>query len=1142
MVFVHLHVHTEYSLLDGNCQIEPMAELAARQGMPALAMTDHGAMYGAVEFYRACHKHGIKPILGCEVYVARRTRFDREAKLDDDPHHLVLLAENAQGYANLLELVSRASLEGFYYRPRIDHELLRSRSQGLIALSACPAGEIPRLLMSGREREARDRAAFYRDLFGPAGFFLELQDNGVEGQPALNAALVKLGGDLGLPLVATNDCHYLTRQDARAHDVLLCIQTNKTVEDSHRLQFPGSQFYFRSAHEMRELFKDHPQAIAHTLAIAERCQVELEFGRFHLPQFQLPPGTTADQELRRLCCQRLPGRYPQADLAVTARLEYELATIEQMGFSGYFLIVSDFIDNARSRGIAVGPGRGSTAGSLVAYVLGITGLDPLRHGLVFERFLNPERITLPDMDIDFCVERRGEVIDYVTAKYGAENVAQIITFGSMQARAVIRDVGRALSRPYAESDRIAKAVPVQLGITLDRALELSPELKEAHDTRPEVQELLSIARSLEGMPRHASVHAAGVVITPDRVYSHVPVQKMPDGTVVTQFTYDTLEQLGLLKFDFLGLRTLTVLEETVQLVGARHGRQLDLEELPLDDRATYQLLSRGDTIGVFQLESGWVRQYLKELAPSRFEDIVASIALCRPGPMEFIPEFVRAKRGTASYLHPVLEPILAETYGILVYQEQILQVAATIAGFTLGQADVLRRAVGKKKKELLDDMRLQFVDGALRQGYTRQLAESIYELIMKFANYGFSKNHAAPYAILSYRTAYLKAHYPAEFMAAQLSSLMGSNERTILYVDECRRLGLTMLPPDVNASAVSFSVEERGIRFGLGAIKNLGKGAAAAIIAARQAGPFTSLREFCERVEAKAQNRRNLESLVRAGAFDGLQLRRSQLLALLDGAMESAQAGRRRASPGQLSLFATPADMPGAGVARVPDLPEIPLSQRLTEERELLGMYLSGHPLAEYEVVMRAQVTGTTAELAELSDDAPVVLGGLITAVKQVATRSGGMMAFMTLEDLSGTVEVLVFPRVLDESRSLLVVGTGVLVRGQVSHDEDAVKVLAGAVTSLEDARNAQAAVGERRAEGPATLVIRLDLAAADQLHDLRQLLLAHPGESPVLLTMGETIAIRTGPSFRVRTVPELRSALADLLGPHALTWPGTTG
>lgn len=1141
-MFVHLHVHTEYSLLDGNCQVEPMVEMAVRQGMPALAITDHGAMYGAVEFYQVCRKHGVEPILGCEVYVARRTRFDREAKLDDDPHHLVLLAENAQGYSNLLELVSRASLEGFYYRPRVDHQLLGSLSQGLIALSACPAGELPRLLMSGREREARDRAALYRDMFGPDGFFLELQDNGVEGQPALNAALVKLGGDLGLPLVATNDCHYLTQQDARAHDVLLCIQTNKTVEDSHRLQFPGSQFYFRSPQEMQELFKTHPQAIANTLAIAERCRVELEFGRFHLPQFQLLPGTTADQELRRLCLQRLPGRYPQAGPGVIARLEYELATIQQMGFSGYFLIVSDFIDNARSRRIAVGPGRGSTAGSVVAYVLGITGIDPLRHGLVFERFLNPERITLPDMDIDFCVDRRGEVIEYVTAKYGAENVAQIITFGSMQARAVIRDVGRALSRPYAESDRIAKAVPVQLGITLERALELSPELKEAYETRPEVQELLDIARSLEGMPRHASVHAAGVVITPDRVYGHVPVQKMPDGTVVTQFTYDVLEQLGLLKFDFLGLRTLTVLEETVRLIAERHGHQLDLENLPLDDRATYQLLSRGEAIGVFQLESGWVRQYLKELAPSRFEDVVASIALCRPGPMEFIPEFIRAKRGTASYLHPVLAPILSETYGILVYQEQILQVAATIAGFTLGQADVLRRAVGKKKKDLLDDMRLQFVDGALRQGYTRQLAESIYELIMKFANYGFSKNHAAPYALLSYRTAYLKAHYPAEFMAAQLSSLMGSNERTVLYVDECRRLGLTMLSPDVNASAVSFSVEGPGIRFGLGAIKNLGKGAAAAIIAARQAGPFVSLRDFCERVDAKAQNRRNLESMVRAGAFDSLQLRRSQLLALLDGAMEAALAGRRKTSPGQLSLLASLAALPDAGADRVPDLPEIPLSQRLADERELLGMYLSGHPLAEYEDTLRALVTATAAELAELPDDTQAVLGGLVTAVKQVATRSGGMMAFVTLEDLSGTVEVLVFPRVLEECRGLLVVGTAVLVRGEISHDEDAVKVLAGTVTCLEEAGETQGGGTERRAQRPGAVVIRLDLAATDQLRDLRQLLLAHPGEVPVLLTVGEKVAIRAGSSFRVRAGPELRNALAQLLGPQALTWPGTNG
>ncbi|MEW6524302.1 MAG: DNA polymerase III subunit alpha [Bacillota bacterium] len=1137
-MFVHLHVHTEYSLLDGNCRIEPMVRAARELGMPAVAITDHGTMYGVVEFYRACGRYGIKPIIGCEVYVARRTRFDREARLDDDPHHLVLLAENAQGYSNLLHLVSRASVEGFYYRPRVDHELLASCGQGLIALSACHSGEIPRLLLAGRKKEARARASSYRDIFGPEGFFLELQDNGVDGQKRLNTSLAELAGDLGLPLVATNDCHYLAQEDARAHDVLLCIQTNKTVDDASRLKFPSSQFYFRSSQEMRERFRSYPQAITNTLAIAERCCVELEFDSFHLPEFRLPPGTTAHQELRRLCAERLPGRYPQVTPGVTARLEYELATIEKMGFSGYFLIVSDFIDFARSRHIAVGPGRGSTAGSLVAYVLGITDMDPLRHGLVFERFLNLERITLPDMDIDFCVERRGEVIDYVTAKYGSENVAQIITFGSMQPRAVIRDVGRALGWPYADADRIAKAVPAQLGITLDRALELSTELKEAHDTRPEVQELLSIARALEGMPRHASVHAAGVVITPERVDRHVPVQKMPDGTVVTQFTYDALEQMGLLKFDFLGLRTLTVLQEAVRLIEENHGRRLELDSLPLDDEATYALLSRGEAIGVFQLESGWVRQYLKELAPSRFEDIVASIALCRPGPMEYIPEFIRSKRGTPVYPHPVLEPILAETYGIMVYQEQVLQVAATIAGFSLGQADILRRAVGKKKKDLLDDMRLAFVEGAVRQGYTRELAESIYELIMKFANYGFSKNHAAPYALLSYRSAYLKAHYPAEFMAAQLSSLMGSNERIAFYVDECRRLGLGMLPPDINASAVSFSVESRGIRFGLGAVKNLGRAAAGAIVSARASGPFTSLRDFCERVDPRSQNRRALESLIRAGAFDSLRLRRSQLLAMLDGVMESVQAERRRTSANQISLFSGAAAMPEPAADCVPDLPELPLVDRLGEERELLGMYLSGHPLAEHEAKLWALVTAATAELPELPDESQVVLGGLVTAVKQVATRSGGVMAFMTLEDLAGTVEVLVFPRVLEQSRGFLRVGAPVLVKGRVSHQEDEAKVLSSEVLALEDLEaTSEVAVTRAPRESPDMPAIRVELsgASAAQLRSLQQLLKAHPGESRVLLGFGKKTTIRAGPGFRVRVGEELVKSISGLLGPGAL-------
>ncbi len=1121
-MFVHLHVHSEYSLLDGACRIEQLACKARQENMPAVALTDHGTMYAAVDFYQACRQQGVKPILGCEVYLAQRTRFDREAHRDDSPSHLVLLAENQEGYTNLLKLVSRSFLEGFYYRPRIDDELLAAHSQGLIALSACMAGDIPRYLQQGSDERARQRALHYRDLFGRRNFFLELQDNGVEGQREVNAKLVQLARELEIGVVATNDCHYLDQADAQAHDVLLCIQTNKRVDDEDRLRFPSSQFYLRSVQEMTEVFREIPEAITNTVDIADRCQVELPFDEFHLPAFSLPEGVTAEEQLETLCRRRMVDRYREDTPKIRARLEHELSTINQMGFGSYFLIVSDFVEYAHSQHIAVGPGRGSAAGSLVAYLLGITDIDPLAHGLIFERFLNPERVSLPDMDIDFCIRGRGEVINYVTEKYGQENVAQIITFGTMQARAVVRDVARAQGWSFSEGDRIAKMIPHQLGMTLERARGDAPELRHAYETEDEVRQLLDTAQVLEGMPRHASVHAAGVVITPRRVDEYVPLQKMPDETVVTQYSYEVLEKLGLLKFDFLGLRTLTVLSEAVRLIGEDTGTVLELSGLPLDDEKTFSLISAGNTVGVFQLESGWVRNFLKDMAPSRFEDVVASIALCRPGPMENIPEFIRSKRGEPRYPHADLEPVLKETYGVMVYQEQIMQVASIIAGFTLGQADVLRRAMGKKKKELLDQMRAQFVEGALARGYSQELIDQVYGMIMKFANYGFSKNHAAPYALLSYQTAYLKAHYPAHFMAAQLSSLAATSERMTFYVEECRHMGLSLLAPDINASQVDFSVEGDGIRFGLGSIKHIGKEAARSIIAARSEGPFLSLWDVCERLSLKFLNRRVMEHLIRAGALDSLKCKRSQLLAVLDPTLQAVQEEKRRSMANQLSLFADDALLPVESITALPDIPEMPLKERLSDEHELVGLYLSGHPLGEFKPLLQALVTTNTMELAELPDESEVVMAGMAKITKRHATRKGDVMAFATLDDGVGQVELIVFPRLLETRGSLLLSDAPVVVEGALTASEDEAKIRVGRLLSMQEA------VARRALEIP--------VAAHKDFREfvgrLQAILCAHPGEQEVYLRFtAKGVLIRAGERFRVSVTTQLLQQLEEEMG-----------
>lgn len=1153
--FVHLHLHTEYSLLDGAARIEDLVRRASEMGMKAIAITDHGVMYGVVHFYKACKKHGIKPIMGCEVYVAPRSRFDRAPKVDDSPYHLVLLAENQEGYRNLMKLCSLGSLEGFYYKPRVDEELLRRHSRGLIALSACLAGQIPSLLAEGNYDRAREAALRYREIFGPENFFLELQDHGLEEQVAVNQRLIRIAGETGIPLVATNDCHYLDRTDARAHDVLLCIQTAKSVDDPGRMRFPNDEFYLKSFEEMHGLFGHIPEAIENTVRIADRATVEFEFGKVHLPHYHIPDGYDDASYLRKVCYDRLPSRYPEltgvsSGLArespglteslpesprpdVIRRLDYELSMIERMGYSSYFLIVWDFIEFARSKGIPVGPGRGSAAGSLVAYVLGITNIDPLRYGLLFERFLNPDRVDMPDIDIDFCFERRGEVIDYVFNKYGHDCVAQVITFGTMAARAAIRDVGRALNMPYGDVDRIAKLVPMQLGITLEHALEVSPELREAYQSKPEVKELLDLAKAVEGMPRHASVHAAGVVITREPLTEYVPLQKTNEGIVVTQFDMDLLKDLGLLKMDFLGLRTLTVLDYAVDLIRQGRNEQVSLDRLPLEDRLTYEMLSRGEALGVFQLESSWVRDMLKQMKPSRFEDIVAAVALCRPGPMENIPAYTRAKEEGATYPHPVLEPILKDTYGIMIYQEQILQVAAAMAGFTLGQADLLRRAVAKKKREDLDKYRELFVSGCLREGYAEKLANEMYDLIMKFANYGFNRSHAAAYGMVAYQTAYLKAHYPVEFMAALLTSVMGSTDKVALYIEECRRLGIKVLPPDINESTSRFAVVGGQIRFGLSAVKNVGEAAIEAIVRARSDyGRFTSLRDFCEKVDSRHLNRKAIESLIKAGAFDSTGARRSQLLAALDRTLEGAQSVQRHRQSGQISFFdlgaptAAPDSRVFAAQDKLPPIEEYPQNTLLTMEKEVLGLYITGHPLAQYQKQLEAQITAFVAALKEIPDGAPVTLGGLVAGQKRVVTRNGENMAFLSLEDSTGVVEVVVFPRVLARAAGLLREDAVILVRGRLSVQEDEAKILAEEIWALSD---------------PSKVHVRID---ADQnspiVATVLSVLRKHPGNRPVWLYFIPTKKkIETKPQFWVDGSPELIAELHELLGPGSAVLKG---
>jgi len=1088
--FVHLHCHSEYSLLDGTARVKDMIKRAKSLDMPAIAIADHGVMYGVIDFYKAAKNEGIKPIIGCEVYVAPRSRFDKVSKIDDNLCHLVLLAKDKVGYRNLMKIVTKSFLEGFYYKPRVDFELLKENAQGLIALSGCLAGELPRLILKDKKDQAREVALKYRDLFGSGNYYLEIQDHFIPEQKKVNATLAEISTETGIPMVATNDSHYINRADDSNHDVLLCIQTGKTVDEQDRLKFPGSEFYLKSTEEMKEIFAEYPQALENSLKIAENCNVEFDFTQTHLPYYQIPEGYDENSYLKKLCQEGLKDRFQEITPEIQSRLDYELDVIFQMGYASYFLIVWDFVKYAHENDILVGPGRGSAAGSLVAYSLYITNIDPLKYGLLFERFLNPERVTMPDIDIDFCYELREKVIEYVLNKYGEDKVAQIITFGTMAARAAVRDVGRALNFPYAEVDRIAKLIPFEPGMTIEKAIQFD-ELKELVEKEDRVKKLLDISRSLEGLPRHASTHAAGVVIAKESLDNYVPLQKTNDAGMVTQFPMGTLEELGLLKMDFLGLRTLTIMQETINLVESSGGHKIDIKEIPLNDSTTYELLSKGSTAGVFQLESSGMRNVLRELKPNKFEDIIAVVALYRPGPMEQIPTFIESKHGVkpVAYLHPRLEPILKETYGVMVYQEQIMQVAAEMAGFSLGQADLLRRAIGKKKMEILTQQREIFVQGCTDNGYSEDLANQLYDLIVKFASYGFNKSHAAAYAMIAYQTAYLKANYPVEFMAALLTGVMSTSEKVTAYIDDCRKQGIEVLSPDVNESYANFTVVGSEIRFGLAAVKNVGINAIDSIIKTRErVGSFNSLRHFCNEVDLRVCNKKVIESLIRSGAFDSLGSYRSQLLSVLDDTISNAQSYHKERKNGQLSMFELLSEDKEWDLSKdvLPDIDDFTMKEKLSFEKELLGFYVSGHPLEQYREVLETQGI-PTCELDQYKNDQKVSLGGIIHNVKPIVTKKGNNMAFFTLEDLRGEIEVIVFPDLFESCRDYLENEKIVKVMGKLDRNsEDELKIIGERILPLQSVQK--------------KVYLKVKDNKLDYFYTLKDILLSENGDLPVYL------------------------------------------
>lgn len=1129
--FTHLHVHTEYSLLDGASKIPELVAYAKELGMDSLAITDHGVMYGAVEFYQECTKAGIKPIIGCEVYLAKGSHLDMTEKTR---YHLILLAENDIGYHNLMRIVSKGQLEGFYYKPRVDKDILRTYSEGIICLSACIAGEVPRLINSGNMDGARRCVQEYIDIFGKDNYFLEIQNHDIPEEKTAAEGLRQLAQEFGIGLVATNDLHYVRREDAEAQDVLLCIQTTSNVDDPGRMRFPNDSFYLKSAEEMAELFGGYPEALENTCRIADRCNVKLEFGHLLLPEFPVPEGFDAVSYLRHLCEEALPERYEVVDETVRKRLDFELDIINTMGYACYFLIVWDFINYCRSHDIPVGPGRGSAAGSIVAYLLRITNIEPLRYHLLFERFLNPERVSMPDIDTDFCYVKRNQVLDYVVRRYGQERVSQIITFGTLQARAAVRDVGKALGMSYTSVDEVAKMIPRELGITLDKALKSSNDFKRAYESRPEVKKLVDLARSVEGLPRNAGTHAAGVIIAPRDLRDYVPLQQGSDSGVITQYDKNKVEELGLLKMDFLGLRTLTVIGDCIQFIKETTGEIVDIDNIPLHDKETCEMLCRGETACVFQLESAGITKLVMDLAPESFEDLIPLVALYRPGPLGtgMAEDFIAGRHGqrTAEVLHPLMEPILEDTYGVILYQEQVMQITSALAGFTLGQADILRRAMGKKKAKELDSMRASFIEGAKRlHDIPEELSDRIFSLLQHFAGYGFNKSHSVAYALVAYETAYLKAHWRAQYYAAFLNSVIGDGDKLSWYISVCKNDNIKILAPDVNESGRDFTVlPNKTIRFGLAGIKSTGGVAVEAIISARsEGGPFTSLTDFCCRVNMRVVNKRVVENLIKCGAMDSFGALRSQLLAVLDQAIDLGAACQRDRANGQLGLFGDDQTF-GMEEIRLPQRTEIPKQTLLQYEKELLGFYVTDHPLSEYKEVMQRfmplhQFIGET----QVQDNQFVRVAGIISSCNIKTTKSGDTMALLTLEDFTGRFPVIIFPKNYQACIRDVFEDNVVSIEGRFSVDERESKIIAMSVHSLSS-------------KPPTELMLRIEAHLENPLvqRELMQLFQKYKGEDVVYLKlMGSRKIIKTTADFWVNSeAPGFAEDIVKILGEGCVT------
>ncbi|MBQ2679841.1 MAG: DNA polymerase III subunit alpha [Firmicutes bacterium] len=1101
--FTHLHVHTEYSLLDGSAKIRELVDRAKELGMSSLAITDHGAMFGVVEFYKAAKEAGIKPIIGCEVYVANGSRFEKNSKTAAY-YHLILLAENQEGYQNLIKLVSLGYTEGFYYKPRVDMELLKKYHKGLIASSACLAGAVARAVLNESYEKAKEVALEYKEIFGDGNFFLELQDHGYPEQKRVNRALIKMSEETGIPLICTNDSHYIYAEDAPSHDVLLCIQTAKTVDDEDRMRYEGGQFYLKSPQEMQYLFPDHPEALENTMKIAERCNVEFVFHEMKLPEYDVPDGKTASEYLRELCFEGFKRKYND-DPKLKERLMYEIETIESMGFVDYFLIVWDFINYAKRNNIMVGPGRGSAAGSMVSYCLDITEIDPIKYGLIFERFLNPERISMPDIDVDFCYERRQEVIDYVVEKYGEDRVAQIVTFGTLAARAAIKDVGRALAMPFNDVNRISKMIPSEIGITIQKALAMNSELAAAYKNEEDVRNLLDTAMRLEGLPRHTSMHAAGVVICKKPVMEYVPLSAN-DGVVTTQFTMGTIEELGLLKMDFLGLRNLTVIQDAEREIKRTKGIDIDFSEIPNDDKNVFNMISQGKTDGVFQLESSGMKQFMKELKPERIDDLIAGISLYRPGPMEFIPKYVKGKNGgeEIKYTHEALEPILKDTYGCIVYQEQVMQIVRDLAGYSLARSDLIRKAMSKKKADVMAEERKGFIEGCKKNHIPEDIANKIFDEMTDFAAYAFNKSHAAAYSVLGYQTAWLKYYYPVEYMAALMSSVMDNTDKLSGYISECKKIGIELLPPDVNKSFSRFTVEDGKIRFALSAVKNVGKAAILAMEKERSAGgDFKSFTDFIRRMGGGEINKRCIESLIKAGVFDSLGGKRSQYMAVYKDILDGLVQERKKNIEGQMNLF----DMEEVreDTEKLPEISEFSPREKLSMEKEVLGIYLSGHPLSEYENILKSRVncSGKDFYIDEseenlekehlIEDGKQVVYGGVINAKSVKYTKNNKAMAFLTVEDMQGEVEVIVFPDLYESVMSKISVENVILVEGRASVSYNEAKIVANSINLLDS--------DEKYEEQPLVCSVGIIVGEnGNSLKDIIPLLSEHKGNIPVYI------------------------------------------